>query len=122
MPQLTILMPAFNAASYIEEAVNSLLAQTFADYELWIIDDASTDETLSILKSFQDPRIKILTNEINQGRVRTINKLVKDIQSPYFTITDADDVSHPHRLEKQLEVLEREQSLMMCGASFCVID
>ena len=122
MPQLTILMPAFNAAPYIEEAVNSLLEQTFSDFDLWIIDDASTAETLIIIKSFQDPRIKIVANEVNQGRVRTINKLVKDIESPYFTITDADDVSHRQRLEKQLEVLEREQSLMMCGTSFCVID
>ena len=122
MPQLTILMPAFNAAPYIKEAVNSLLAQTFADYELWIINDASTDETLSIIKSFQDSRIKILTNEINQGRVRTINKLVKEIQSPYFTITDADDVSHPKRLEKQLELLNHDSTLMMCGTSFWAVD
>jgi glycosyltransferase involved in cell wall biosynthesis len=122
MRQLTILIPAFNAAPYIEEAVISLLAQTFSDFDLWIIDDASTDETLNIIKSFQDPRIKIVANEVNQGRVRTINKLVKDIESPYFTITDADDVSDSTRLEKQLALLEREQSLMMCGTSFWVID
>jgi len=122
MPQLTILMPAFNAALYLQEAIESLLVQTFSDFDLWIIDDASTDETLNILKSFQDPRIKILTNEINQGRVRTINRLVKEIQSPYFTITDADDVSHPQRLEKQIEVLKQDQTLMMCGTSFWVVD
>ncbi len=122
MAQLTILMPAFNAAPYIKEAIESLLTQSFSDFDLWIIDDASTDETLNIIKSFQDPRTKIVTNEINQGRARTINKLIKDIESPYFTITDADDVSDSTRLEKQLELLEREQSLMMCGTSFWVID
>lgn len=122
MTQLTILMPAYNAAPYIEEAINSLLRQSYADFELWIIDDASTDETFSIIKSFQDLRIKILTNEINQGRVRTINKLVKEIQSPYFTITDADDASHPKRLEKQLKLLARDHTLMMCGTSFWAMD
>lgn len=122
MPLLTILMPAFNAALYMQEAIESLLVQTFKDFDLWIIDDGSTDETLSIAKSYSDPRIKIITNPINQGRVQTINKLVKNIQSPYFAITDADDVSHPQRLEKQMELLEREQSLMMCGTSFWVID
>ncbi|MCX8492423.1 MAG: glycosyltransferase [Cyclobacteriaceae bacterium] len=121
MPQLTILMPAFNAALYIQEAIESLLTQSFSDFDLWIIDDASTDETLNIINSFQDPRIKILTNEVNQGKVRTINKLVKEIQSPYFTITDADDISHPQRLEKQLKALEQDQTLMMCGTSFWAI-
>ena len=122
MPQLTILMPAFNAALYLQEAIESLLVQTFVDFDLWIIDDGSTDETLSIAKSYTDTRIKIITNPVNQGRVKTINKLVKDIQSPYFTITDADDVSHPQRLEKQIEVLKQDQTLMMCGTSFWVVD
>ena len=122
MPRLTILMPAFNAAPYIEEAIKSLLLQSFSDFELWIINDASTDETYGIVKSFQDPRIKIINNEINQGRVRTINRLVKEIQSPYFTVTDADDASHPRRLEKQVELLERDPNLMMCGTSFWAMD
>ena len=122
MPRLTILMPAFNAAPYIKEAVESLLLQSFSDFELWIINDASTDETYGIVKSFQDPRIKIFTNDINQGRVRTINNLVKEIQSPYFTVTDADDVSHPKRIEKQLALLERDLTLMMCGTSFWAMD
>jgi glycosyltransferase involved in cell wall biosynthesis len=122
MPRLTILMPAFNAAFYITEAIESLLNQTFRDFELWIIDDASADETLSIVKSFQDPRIKILTNEANQGRVRTINKLVKEIQTPFFTVTDADDVSHPERLEKQIQRLENDPQLMMCGTSYWAMD
>lgn len=122
MPQLTILMPAYNAALYIEAAIESLLIQTFTDFDLWIIDDASTDETLNIAKSYKDTRIKIMSNEVNQGRVRTINTLVKEIQSPYFTITDADDISHPKRLEKQLELLEQDRTLMMCGTSYWAMD
>jgi glycosyltransferase involved in cell wall biosynthesis len=115
-------MPAFNAAQYISEAVNSLLNQTFSDFELWIIDDASTDETPIIIQSFNDARIKLFTNPTNLRRVRTINKFVKDIQSPFFTVTDSDDISHPARLEKQIRLLERDSSLMMCGTSFWAVD
>jgi glycosyltransferase involved in cell wall biosynthesis len=115
-------MPAYNAAKYISEAVNSLLNQTFSDFELWIIDDASTDETPAIIKSFNDARIKLFTNTTNLRRVRTINKFVKDIQTPFFTVTDADDISHPTRLEKQIRLLERDSSLMMCGTSFWAVD
>jgi glycosyltransferase involved in cell wall biosynthesis len=122
MPRLTILMPAYNAAEYISEAVNSLLNQTFSDFELWIIDDASADETPAIIKSFKDARIKLFTNPTNLRRVRTINKFVKDIQSPFFIVTDADDISHPTKLEKQIQLLERDTSLMMCGTSFWAVD
>jgi glycosyltransferase involved in cell wall biosynthesis len=122
MPRLTILMPAFNAASYITEAIDSLLNQTFTDFELWVIDDASTDNTLSIVKNYKDPRIKVLSNEANQGRVRTINGLVKEIQTPFFTVTDADDASHPHRLEKQIKILENDPRLFICGSSFWAVD
>jgi glycosyltransferase involved in cell wall biosynthesis len=122
MPRLTILLPAFNAASYVTQAIDSLLNQTFADFELWVIDDTSTDTTLSIIKNYKDSRIKVLGNEINLGRVRTINGLVKEIQTPFFTITDADDVSHPLRLEKQIGLLENDSSLFLCGSSFWAID
>jgi glycosyltransferase involved in cell wall biosynthesis len=122
MPRLTILMPAYNAAKYISEAVNSLLNQTFSDFELWIIDDASTDETPALIKSFEDARVKSFTNPTNLRRVRTINKFVKEVQSPFFTITDADDISHPTRLEKQIQLLESDTTLMMCGTSFWAVD
>ncbi len=122
MPRLTILMPAYNATNYISEAIDSLLNQTFTDFEFWVIDDASTDNTLSIVKNYKDPRIKVLSNKVNLGRVRTINGLVKEIQTSFFTITDADDASHPLRLEKQIRLLENDPSLFMCGSSFWAMD
>lgn len=122
MPRLTIIMPVYNASRFIKEALQSILNQSFKDFELWIVDDASTDNSLSIVKSFQDSRIKIFSNTNNQGRVRTSNKWVKEISSEYFTVTDADDISHPLRLQKQIEFLDSHQDYMMCGTSFWAVD
>jgi|GEM_PF-1276660 len=125
MPRLTIIMPVYNASAFIKEAVESILNQTFQDFELWIVDDASTDDSLAIAGSFQDrlgSRIKIFANSVNQGRVRTCNKLVKEISSPYFTITDADDISHPQKLEMQINFLENHPDFAMCGTSYWAVD
>lgn len=120
--QLTVIMPAYNAGPFIREAINSLLNQTFSDFELWIIDDASTDSTLEIISSFSDARIKVFKNQINQGRDRIVNEFVKNILSPFFTITDADDVSHPIRFQEQLKLLLNEPALVMCGTSYTAVD
>lgn len=122
MAQLTILMPAYNAASFIKEAVDSLLNQTFTNFELWIADDGSTDSTKEIIASFADLRIKKISNSENRGRVIVCNEIVKQITSGFFTITDADDVSHPTRLQKQMDLLISKPELMMCGTSFIAMD
>lgn len=117
-------MPAYNAAAYFQEAIDSVLKQSFRDFELWLINDGSSDETPAIAKAYvlRDARIKFFSNESNQGRVLTINALVHQVSSPFFTITDADDVSHPKRLEAQLLLLRSEPQLMMCGTSYMAMD
>ena len=122
MAQLTIVMPAYNAAAFIHDAVGSLLNQTFRDFQLWIADDGSTDNTADKIKAFQDSRIKLFSFPENAGRVRTVNKLVNEITTPFFTITDADDISHPKKLEKQMERMMNDPTLMMCGTSFWAMD
>lgn len=122
MALLTIIMPVYNASAFIKEAVESILNQTFQDFELWIVDDASTDDSISIAKSFQDSRIRFFSNTTNLGRIRTANSRVKEISSPYFTVTDADDVSHPQRLEKQIRFLESNSDCLMCGTAFWVMN
>jgi len=118
MTQLTIIMPAYNAAAFIGEAIGSLMNQTYADFELWVADDGSTDDTAAIVKSFDDPRITLHMAPVNVGRVQTVNRLVGQIATPYFTITDADDVAHPKKLEKQITLLAGDPTLMMCGTSY----
>jgi glycosyltransferase involved in cell wall biosynthesis len=122
MALLTIIMPVYNASAFIKEAVESILHQTFQDFELWIVDDASTDDSIAIVKSFQDSRIKFFLNGTNFKRMRTVNQIVKKVSTPYFTITDADDVSHSQRLEKQINFLESNIDFMMCGTSFWAMD
>lgn len=117
-------MPAYNASLYIAEAIQSLLGQTFRDFELWVIDDGSQDNTaiLALEYANQDQRVKVFRHSTNQGRVLTINAIVHKVSTPYFTITDADDVSHPQRLEKQLRLLSQNKNLMMCGTSYWAMD
>ncbi|GHN00898.1 hypothetical protein WSM22_23870 [Cytophagales bacterium WSM2-2] len=122
MAQLTVIMPVYNASAFIEEAVRSILDQTFRDFELWIVDDASTDDSIAVVKLINDPRIKFFANSSNLGRVRTVNGLVREISSPYFTITDADDVSYPQRFEKQISFLKSNSDYAMCGTSYWAID
>jgi glycosyltransferase involved in cell wall biosynthesis len=115
-------MPAYNVAPYLIEAVNSLLNQTFKDFELWIIDDGSTDNTREVIKSFSDPRVKGFLFDENRGIVLVVNEVVKKISSDFFTITGADDISHPQRLQLQIEALRNDQELMMCGTSYAAVD
>jgi glycosyltransferase involved in cell wall biosynthesis len=120
--RLTILMPVYNAGPYIGEAIGSLLNQTFEDFELWIIDDGSTDNTREVIKSFSDPRVKGFFFDDNRGIVLVVNEFVKKINSDFFTITGADDISHPQRLQLQIELLKNDPELMMCGTSYVAMD
>lgn len=122
MPRLTLIMPAFNAATFVEEAINSLLTQTFTDFELWIIDDGSTDNTRAKVDLFRDSRIKLFYFDENRGRVLCVNEFVKQVESEYVSITDADDVSHPTRLQKQIALLDQNQEVAMCGTSYWATD
>mgnify|MGYP000211991335 CR=1 FL=1 len=105
---IQILMPVYNAEKYIDEAIASLQAQTHAFWELLAIDDGSTDQSLDKLKEWQvkDNRICIRTRQ-NKGLVATLNELTEWSTSPIVARMDADDISHPERLEKQLAALER---------------
>lgn len=114
-------MPAYNVAPYLTEAVESLLNQTFEDFELWIIDDGSTDTTRDVIKSFLDTRIKRFFSDENRGIVIVVNEFVKKINSEFFTVTGADDISHPKRLQLQIELLRNDQELMMCGTSYAAV-
>lgn len=121
-PRLTILMPAYNAALYIYEAIESLLNQTFRDFELWILNDGSQDGTLSIARSFNDPRVRVFDSRQNIGRVAIVNQNIASVQTEYVTITDADDISAPERLQKQIKLLDDDKDLVMCGTSYHAIN
>ena len=112
-PQLTVLMPVYNAEKFLDESINSILSQTYSDFELLILDDASTDNSLKIIKNYakKDKRIKVLTNKTNQKQAKCRNRLLKNSKTEFIAWMDADDISLPVRLQTQIDFLEKNPSI-----------
>lgn len=115
MPKITILLPVYNAEKYIKDALQSIINQTFNDFELWIFNDASTDNSLQIIKSFKDSRIKVFDSPINQGYVHYLNKGLGKATTKYIARMDADDISDMTRFEKQITFLEQNPTIAIVG-------
>jgi glycosyltransferase involved in cell wall biosynthesis len=108
---VTVLMPVYNAERFLKQAVQSVLSQTFTDFELLIINDGSTDASVSIIQSFDDPRIRLVHNEKNIGVIGTLNKGLALAKGQYIARMDADDCCLPIRLEKQIRYLGRNSEV-----------
>ncbi len=104
-PLVSVLLSTFNNSQSITDSVNSILNQTYKNIELLIIDDASTDNTWEKLISFSDPRIKLFKNQDNIGLTKSLNRLISNSNGQYIARQDGDDISFPHRLEKQINIL-----------------
>ena len=115
MPKISVLMPAFNSEKYIKEAIESILSQTFHDFELIIINDGSTDSTEKIILSYKDTRINYLKNETNLGLISTLNKGINICQGEYIARMDADDISHTDRFNRQVHFLDENPDIGLCG-------
>jgi glycosyltransferase involved in cell wall biosynthesis len=117
--KISVLMPAYNVEKYVAESINSIINQSFQDFELIIIDDYSTDKTWNILqsyiKSLNDKRISLFRNEINLGISRTRNKLIQKARGKYIAWQDADDISLPYRLENQFKFMESHTDVGISG-------
>jgi glycosyltransferase involved in cell wall biosynthesis len=118
-PLVSVVMPAYNAAAFIEAAIESVLAQTYPHFELWIIDDGSTDGTPAILSAYRsrDPRIKI-ADRPHSGVVASRNHGLDLAQGAYLAWLDADDLALPHRLEAQVAALKSDPGLVIVGSAF----
>jgi len=116
MPELSIIMPLYNTERYVYQAIESLLAQTFTDFELIVVNDASTDNSLKIVQSFNDPRIKILNNVINRGIVYSRNKGLKEAQGSFIAPFDSDDMATPDKFSKQIDFLHSHPDMGMIGS------
>ena len=108
-------MPAYNAAKYIHSAISSVLAQTYADFELLIVDDGSTDDTVAIIRTFSDNRIRLIQKE-HSGISPTLNRGLLEATGEYIARFDADDICLPLRLERQLAYLEQYPSCLIVGS------
>lgn len=123
-PLVSVIMPAYNAERYLNEAVESILCQTFRDFELIVIDDCSTDGSLAILKSFaaRDERVSLLENAQNLGVTPTLNHGIQAARGEYIARMDADDISLPDRLEKQVTFLQANPEIGLISGREVAID
>jgi len=117
-PKISVVMAVYNGEKYLKEAIESVLRQTYQDFEFIIVDDASNDKTSVILESFDDPRIKFIKNPENLGLTKSLNKGIKAAKGKYIARMDADDISLPHRFERQVEFLERNPDHAVVGSSY----
>ena len=118
IPRVTVLMPVYNGVQHLREAIESILGQTFRDYEFLIINDGSTDASESIIRSYDDPRIRLVNNETNLKLIATLNKGLGLARGEYVARMDCDDISLPERLQKQLSFLDSNSSVAIVG-SWC---
>ena len=113
-PLVTVLLPAYNAEAYINDSVDSVLAQTFSDFELLVINDGSNDKTGDLLEQYTDERVRLVHQE-NMGLVKTLNKGVGLAKGKYIARFDADDICYPDRFQKQIDFLLANPDYVIIG-------
>lgn len=114
MPSVSVVLPVYNCPGLVTEAIESILRQTWEDFELILIDDGSTDETLSVLKQHNDPRIRLVTQS-NRGLAATLNRGIELARGRYIARQDQDDISYPERFAKQVAYLEANTACALVG-------
>jgi glycosyltransferase involved in cell wall biosynthesis len=115
---VSVLMPVYNAGGFVKESIDSILKQTYSNFELIIINDGSTDSSEEIILSIKDSRIRYVKNETNLGLIKTLNKGIDLCKGEFIARMDADDISLPDRLKKQLEFMEKNSEVGVCGSDY----
>jgi len=121
MNRVTVLLSVYNGAEFLAETINSVLTQTYTDFDFLIINDASTDNSEEIILSYKDSRIQYLINEQNLGSIGSPQKGMDLIQSDYIARIDQDDLWQPSKLEKQIDFLDSNPEIGLCGTSIELI-
>jgi len=121
-PIVSVILPVYNAGTYLSIAINSILKQTFTDFELLIINDCSTDNSLSIISSFTDERIRVINNKKNFGLIDTLNIGIDSARGKYIARMDQDDYSLPERFAKQVTYLENNLKVAVLATRIAFIN
>ena len=121
VPKITVLMPAYNAGKYIGAAIESVLQQTFTDFELLIVNDGSTDDTVEVINAFNDPRIVVIYQD-NKGVAQALNYGLKYARAPFIARFDADDICYPERLQQQYDFMIANPGYSIIGSAADYID
>lgn len=119
--KISVIMPVYNCELYVKEAIDSVLNQTYTNFELLIIDDASTDKTIELVKEYVDVRINLIEKSINTGLTNSLNLGLQLAKGEYIARMDGDDISLPERFAKQVLFLEENQEVILCGSWFSII-
>lgn len=114
-PRVTVLMPVFNGAQYLRAAMESILTQTFSDFEFLLMNDGSSDSSVTIINSYSDDRIRLVSNGANLGLIETLNRGLLLARGEYVARMDCDDISHPERLALQVAHMDRHADVAVCG-------
>ncbi len=122
MPEITVLLCVYNGAAHLGEAIESVLLQSFTDFELLIIDDGSTDTTPDIVKSMCDRRIRSIRHDTNRGLITRLNEGLAEAAGRYIGRMDADDLCHRERLDRQFQFLEGHPEVGVVGSAVRIID
>ena len=119
---ISVILPVYNGEKYLKEAIESILNQTYTNFEFIIINDGSKDSSLEIIKEYEkeDERIIVISRE-NKGLIATLNEGIEKAKGKYIARMDQDDISLPERFEKQIEILE-ENNIDICGCHFFIVD
>ena len=111
---VSIIMPAYNTEQYITDTINSILEQTYSNWELIIVDDCSTDNTAQIIKTFDDNRIRYIKSDTHKGAGACRNRALKEAEGKWVAFLDSDDLWHPQKLEKQLHFMKENGYKFTC--------
>lgn len=117
---ISVCVPMYNAARYVRECIESILNQTFADFELLVVDDGSTDGSVEVVRSYDDPRIRLLENE--HDYIGSLNLLLEEAKGKYMVRMDADDVMVPDRLQVQFDYMEEHGEIDVLSGGMLYID
>ncbi|MCP4147164.1 MAG: glycosyltransferase [bacterium] len=115
MTDLTVLMTVYNGEAYLRETVESVLKQTYKDFKILVVDNASTDSSREIIRTYNDKRIHLVELSENIGQVAALNKGLEMIDTKLVARMDADDINHPQRFQKQVATLEQNPEISICG-------
>ena len=121
-PIVTVLMPVYNGGAFLRPTMETILGQTYREFEFLIINDCSTDDSLETIHSFGDPRIRVHTNPVNMGQTKSLNVGLRLARGKYIVVNDADDYSLPKRIETQLDFIMKNPEYPVVGTSCYIMD
>ena len=122
LPLVSVVMSAFNGEVYLASAIESILKQTYDNFEFIILNNASTDRTKDIILSYKDPRLLFVDNTTNLGFTKSLNKGCRMATGKYIARLDADDIAHPERFKKQVDFLEKNPDISVLGTGYVLIN